>query len=82
MSKSWKPEFLVQGEWCSNAQRFATSAEAWESAHTRFLVWTMPSDYRVSESDDPVNYHVVDGRDTPLPSAEDRADARFERSDD
>lgn len=60
---SYKPEFCVQGEWCSNAQRFATEEEARLSASARFMVWTMPSDYRVSPSDDPVNYRRVDGRD-------------------
>lgn len=66
MSKSWKPEFLINGEWGSNAQRFATEAEARESAHARFMVWTMPSDYRATPSDDPVNYAIVDGRDTRI----------------
>ena len=56
MSKSFKPEFLVSGTWCSNAQRFATHAEALATAAARFQVWTMPTDYRASESDDPVNY--------------------------
>lgn len=63
---SFKPEFLVQGQWCSNAQRFATEAEAKASAHARFMVWTMPSDFRAAPSDDPVNYRRVDGRDSSI----------------
>lgn len=54
--KSWKPEFQVQGAWYDNAQRFATKEEAERSAQRRFAVWTMPSDWRASESPDPVNY--------------------------
>ena len=63
---SWKPEFKVDGVWYDNAQRFATEKEARESALARYMVWTVPTDYRATESTDPVNYHVVDGRDTPL----------------
>jgi hypothetical protein len=63
---SYKPEFCVQGQWYDNAQRFATEAEAKASAHARFMVWTMPSDYRAAESPDPVNYRRVDGRDSSI----------------
>ncbi len=35
--RSFRPEFLVSGAWCSNAQRFATLEEALASAHARFL---------------------------------------------
>ena len=61
---SWKPEFLVQGEWCDNSQRFATEQEAEDSADARYRVWTMPSDFRVTESDDPVNYQREYGSDS------------------
>ncbi|UCC74085.1 MAG: hypothetical protein JSV86_05870 [Gemmatimonadota bacterium] len=63
---SYKPEFLVQGKWCDNAQRFATREEAEQSAQARFLVWTQPEDWRVSASDEPVSYARVDGRDVYL----------------
>ena len=63
---SWKPEFLVCSEWCSNAQRFATRAEAEQSAAARFQVWTMPSDYRATYSDDPVNYRRTEKGDEPI----------------
>ena len=60
---SFKPEFKVQGDWCDNAQRFATEEEAYDSAYARFQVWTMPSDFRATECDDEVNYTRKDGRD-------------------
>jgi len=53
---SFKPEFLCDGEWCSNAQRFATEQEAQSSARSRFARWSVPSAFRATESDDPVNY--------------------------
>lgn len=63
---SWKPEFLVSGSWCTNGQRFATKQEALGSAYVRFCNWTVPSDYRATESDEPVNQKRVDGRDVEL----------------
>ena len=60
---SYKPEFLVSGEWSGNAQRFATYEEALESAKARFAVWTMPSDFRSVWSSDDVNYKRVDVSD-------------------
>jgi hypothetical protein len=60
---SWRPQFKVHGEWGGNAQRFATKEEAEASAKARYSVWTMPSDWRAIESDDPVNYAWQDGRD-------------------
>ena len=66
MSKSWKPVWKIHGEgnkWCGNAQRFATEAEAKESAHARFMVWTATTDFSALPSDDPVNYERVDGYD-------------------
>lgn len=55
---SWKPVFKMPNDpnWYDNAQRFATKEEAEASARARFMVWTMPSEYGVQESDDPVNY--------------------------
>jgi hypothetical protein len=61
---SWKPYFeFPGGEWATNAQAFATKEEALESAAARFAVWTMPIGYEARESDEPVNYAIVDGRD-------------------
>jgi len=69
---SYKPMFLVSGQWCGNAQRFATREEAEASAKARFAVWTMPTDCRAEPSDEPVNYRRVDGRDERI--SEDEAE--------
>lgn len=53
---NWKPEFLVEGKWCSNSQVFATEEEARKSAYSRFFNWYVPTDYRAAETSDPVNY--------------------------
>lgn len=66
---SFAPEFKVDGEWCGNAQRFATEAEAKASAHSRFMRWTMPTDTRAVPSDDPVNYKWEGGQDVHVDSA-------------
>jgi len=65
---NYKPAFIIRGEDkpCTNAQVFATKEEAEDSARARFVVWTMPDDWTVVETDDPVNYKVVDGRDMPV----------------
>jgi hypothetical protein len=60
---SYKPEFLVSGSWYDNAQRFATYDEALASARERFQRWTVPSDFRATESPDPVNYRRIDHTD-------------------
>ena len=36
------------------------------NAKAKFNVWTMPTDWRATESPDPVNYRMVDGRLEPL----------------
>jgi len=61
---SFKPGFKIRGEkdLCTNAQAFATREEAHASAHARFMVWTVPEDFGVIESDEPVNYAWVDGQ--------------------
>jgi hypothetical protein len=48
--------FLVGREWAGNALRFATHAEAEQSARELMSRWFMPSDYRVDEVEDEVNY--------------------------
>lgn len=59
---SWKPEFLIDGKWYDNAVRFATEEEAKANAADKFSRWTMPTDYRATESTDPVNYKWVAGK--------------------
>ena len=63
MPTSYKPEFKVFGDpkFYSNVTRFATKEEAEQAASSRFAVWAMAEDYRVTESDDPVNRRRVDG---------------------
>lgn len=63
---SYKPEFLVDGKWYDNLVRFATEAEAEEDASRKFAVWYVPTDYRVTETTDEVNYRLVDGQSVSL----------------
>ena len=60
---SFKPEMKVYGEpnFYQNAQAFATYDEAYASARNRFYNWTQVQEYRVAESDEPVNYVWEDG---------------------
>ena len=53
---SWKVEVKCDGEWSSNALRFATKAEAEASGKELRSRWYVPSDSRGTESTDPVNY--------------------------
>lgn len=65
--RSFRPMFVFpDGSRAGNAQRFATRKEAEDSARARFRVWMMPKGWEVDESDDPVNYAIVEGRDTPI----------------
>jgi hypothetical protein len=53
---SYRPMVKVGNEWAGNGVRFATQAEAEQSALELMGRWFMPSDYRVDEVDDEVNY--------------------------
>ena len=59
---SYRPMVYVQREWAGNGLRFATYQEAEQSARDLMGRWTLVEDYRVDDSDDPVNYALVDGR--------------------
>jgi hypothetical protein len=60
---SYKPVFIFPaGERGVNGQAFATFDEAKQSAHRRFMSWTMPIGFDVEESDEPVNYRFDDER--------------------
>jgi hypothetical protein len=52
---SYRPMVLVGREWAGNGVRFATREEAEASARDLSYRWTLVLDYRVDESDDPVN---------------------------
>ena len=62
-TKSFRPEVVADrsGKFCGNGLRFATEAEALESARNLAARWTLVTDYRATESPDPVNYRLVDG---------------------
>lgn len=47
---------LVEGQWASNALRFATREEAEASFRELMSRWWVPTDGRAAESEDPVNY--------------------------
>jgi hypothetical protein len=57
---SYKPEVLVQGQWSQNNLAFATYEEAEQSAKDLFSRWMLVTDCRAVESDQPVNYKIVD----------------------
>lgn len=56
---SFRPEFLVSGEWGSNGERYDAREKAETSARRRFMVWTQPTDWRVTESPDPVTFDIT-----------------------
>jgi len=66
---AYKPVFIFRDdERAENAQVFATYNEAMQSAASRFQRWTMPTGYEVRETDDPITYAFVDGKDVSLHS--------------
>ena len=60
---SFKPEISTDGgkSYGQNSLAFATEAEALASAKDLFNRWMLATDYRAVESDQPVNYALVDG---------------------
>jgi len=65
---SYKPQVKVSGEtsFNGNGQVFASRQEAEESALALMDRWFAVTEYRVVESDEPVNYKHVDGKDIRL----------------
>lgn len=59
---NWKPEVKVSGNWEHNGLVFATKEEAEASAQSLFTRWTLATDHRAVESEDPVNYRIVDNK--------------------
>lgn len=53
---SYRPMVSTGGAFAGNGLRFATREEAEASARDLYSRWTLCVDYRVDESDDPVNY--------------------------
>ena len=70
--RSWKPEVVADnsGKWLPNGLAFATREEAEANVADLAWRWTMVSDTRVVESDDPVNYAWVNGALVPVDPAE------------
>ena len=68
---SYKPEVRTAGEktFCGNSLRFATKEEAEIYVHDLMMRWTAVADTRVVESDDPVNYAIVDNKLVSLETA-------------
>jgi hypothetical protein len=60
---SWKAEVIADrsGKWVSNLLRFATRDEAWAYAVDLARRWTLVTDFRVTECDDPVTARLKDG---------------------
>ena len=56
---SWKPEVLVDGKWSANGMAFASEREAQEWAYDLLRRWSVPMGARAVESDQPVNYKIV-----------------------
>lgn len=54
------------GERQGNAQVFATESEARASAESLFMRWIQPEGFDTEETNNPVNYRRIDGRDQPL----------------
>jgi hypothetical protein len=63
---SYRPMVSTGGEFAGNALRFATHEEAEQSARDLASRWMLVVDWRVDESEDPVNYAIVDGRLVPV----------------
>ena len=60
---SWKPEVKTgnDNKFYGNALAFATKEEAETSARDLMNRWLLVVEYRAVESDEPVNYKLVDG---------------------
>lgn len=70
---SWNPEVLVENKWCGNGLYFATKEEAEAYGRDLLMRWWVPVDSRAVESDEPVNYRIVDGVLESLPKPLDNA---------
>lgn len=65
---NWKPEISTDGgkTFCQNAQVFATYEEARTMAADIFSRWLLATDYRAVESNEPVNYRLIDNKLEPV----------------
>jgi hypothetical protein len=65
---SFKVEVIADnsGKWYSNSVRFATAPEAEAAGHDLAGRWTLVQEWRVAESDEPVNYIWRAGQAVPV----------------
>lgn len=65
---SFKSEISTDGgkSFSQNAQVFATREEAEAMARDIFSRWMLATDYRVTETEDPVNYRLIDNKLEPV----------------
>ena len=65
---NYRPEISTDGgkSFSQNAQVFATREEAETMARDIFSRWMLATDYRVTESDEPVNYEIKDNKLEPV----------------
>lgn len=68
---NFKPEISTDGgrSFGQNAQVFATKDEAEAMAKDIFNRWMLATDYRVAETEEPVNYRIVNGTLEPFAAA-------------
>jgi hypothetical protein len=67
MTTTYKPEIRVPNDvFTSNSLVFATKQEAEESAQALMDRWFMVIECRAVESELPVNYKRIDGKDVPV----------------
>ena len=67
---NYRPEISTDGgkSFGQNAQVFATKEEAEAMAKDIFSRWMLATDYRAVETEDPVNYRIVDNKLEPVAS--------------
>jgi len=67
--KSWKSEVIADrsGKWYSNGVRFATKQEADDYGRDLMGRWTLVTDVRSTEADEPVTHLWQDGEAKEAP---------------
>ena len=67
---NYRPEISTDGgkSFGQNAQVFATKEEAETMARDIFSRWMLATDYRATETEDPVNYRLIDNKLEPVAS--------------
>ena len=64
---SWKPAIKTSGgDFHLNGQAFETKEEAEAMAKDIFGKWMLATDYKAVESDETVNYRIINGALEPI----------------